>query len=167
MLRASRLMVRRLEMPSVQVSSKAVVSDSPWWIKDYAEAKSFVTLTDEKGQHLIFHGDCGGRPVFLSDGRVLTSVCNIARILDTPGNILKEITLHDPVSFAGVSQNGERFALQVVNYPSDHSIRRERFVSILSTQWRASQKRLLPNSPRRSHGQRSLLMAHCLSSVLR
>jgi hypothetical protein len=110
------------------VSSKAVVSDSPWWIKDYPEAKSFVTLTDEKGQHLIFHGDCGGRPVFLSDDRVLTSACNIARILDTQGNILKEITLRDPVSFAGVSQNGERFALQVVTYSSDHSIKRERFV---------------------------------------
>jgi hypothetical protein len=110
------------------VSSKAVVSDSPWWIKDYPEAKSFVTLTDEKGQHLIFHGDCGGRPVFLNDNRVLTSACNIARILDTHGNVLKEISLHDPVSFAGVSQNGERFALQVVTYSSDHSIERERFV---------------------------------------
>lgn len=110
------------------VSSKAVVSDSPWWIKDYPEAKSFVTLTDEKGQHLIFHGDCGGRPVFLSDDRVLTSACKIARILDTQGNVLKEITLDDPVSFAGVSQNGKRFALQIVTYSGDRSIKREAFV---------------------------------------
>jgi len=118
------------EQPIViaSVSSKAVVSDSPWWIKDYPEAKSFVTLTDEKGQHLIFHGDCGGRPVFLSDDRVLASACKIARILDTQGNILKEITLDDPVSFAGVSQDGKRFALQVATYSSDHSIKRERFV---------------------------------------
>ena len=43
-------------------------------------------------------------------------------------NILKEITLDDPVSFAGVSQNGKRFALQVATYSSDHSIKRERFV---------------------------------------
>ena len=118
------------EQPIVitSVSSKAVVSDSPWWIKDYPEAKSFVTLTDDKGQHLIFHGDCGGRPVFLSDDRVLASACKIARILDTQGNILKEITLDDPVSFAGVSQNGKRFALQVATHSSDHSIKRERFV---------------------------------------
>ena len=110
------------------VSSKAVVSDSPWWIKDYPEAKSFVTLTDEKGQHLIFHGDCGGRPVFLRDDRVLTAACKIARILDTQGNVLKEITLQDPVSFAGVSQNGTRFALQVATFSSDHSVKHELFV---------------------------------------
>jgi len=98
---------------ATSVSSKAVVSDSPWWIQDYPKDKSFVTLTDEKGQHLIFHGDCSGRPVFLSEDRVVTASCKIARILDTQGNILKTITLHDPVSFAGVSQNGKRFALQV------------------------------------------------------
>jgi WD40 repeat protein len=110
------------------VSSKAVVSDSPWWIKDYPKEKSFVTLTDEKGQHLIFHGDCGGRPVFLRDDRVLTASCKIARILDIQGNILKTITLHDPVSFAGVSQNGKRFALQVASFSDTYSIKHERFV---------------------------------------
>lgn len=110
-----------LPLVDTGVSSKAVVSDSPWWIKDFPKAKSFVTLTDEKGQHLIFHGDCSGRPVFLSDDRVLTASCKIARILDTQGNILKTITLHDPVSFAGVSQNGKRFALQV-------AVKHERFV---------------------------------------
>jgi hypothetical protein len=113
---------------ATSVSSKAVVSDSPWWIKDFPEAKSFVTLTDEKGQHLIFHGDCGGRPQFLSDDRVLTAACKIARILDTQGNILKTVTLHDPISFAGVSQNGKRFALQVVTFSGEHSIKQERFV---------------------------------------
>jgi len=78
-------------MPVVDtsVSSKAVVSDSPWWFRDYPKAKSFVTLTDEKGQHLIFHGDCSGRPQFLRDDRVLTASCKIAHILDTQGNILK------------------------------------------------------------------------------
>ena len=110
------------------VSSKSVVSDSPWWIKDYPKAQSFVTLTDEKGQHLIFHGDCGGRPQFLTDDRVLTASCKIARILDTQGNILKTITLHDPISFAGVSQDGKRFALQVASFSGTHSVKRERFV---------------------------------------
>jgi len=110
------------------VSSKSVVSDSPWWIKDYPKAKSFVTLTDEKGQHLIFHGDCGGRPQFLTDDRVLTASCKIARILDTQGNILKTITLHDPISFAGVSQNGKRFVLQVASFTETHTVKRERFV---------------------------------------
>jgi hypothetical protein len=95
------------------VSSKAAVSDSPWWVRDYPKAKSFVTLTDEKDQHLIFHGDCGGRPQFLRDDRVLTASCKIARILDTQGNVVKTITLRDPIAFAGVSQNGRRFAFQL------------------------------------------------------
>ena len=102
-----------LPVVDTSVSSKAVVSDSPLWFRDYPKAKSFVTLTDDKGQHLIFHGDCGGRPQFLRDDRVLTASCKVARILDTQGNILKTITLHDPVAFAGVSQNGRRFALQL------------------------------------------------------
>jgi hypothetical protein len=110
------------------ISSKAAVSDSPWWIEDYPKDKSFVTLTDDKGQHLIFHGDCGGRPQFLSDARVLTASCKIARILDTQGNILKTITLHDPISFAGVSQDGKRFALQVASFSDTHSVKHERFV---------------------------------------
>jgi hypothetical protein len=110
------------------VSSKAVVSDSPWWIQDYPKDKSFVTLTDDKGQHLIFHGDCGGRPQFLSDARVLMASCKIARILDTQGNILKTITLHNPISFAGVSQDGKRFALQVASFSDTHSVKHERFV---------------------------------------
>ncbi len=117
-----------LPLVDTSVSSKAAVSDSPWWIRDYPKAKSFVTLTDEQGQHLIFHGDCGGRPQFLSDDRVLTASCKIARILDTQGNILKTITPHDPVSFAGVSQNGKRFALQVASFSGMHSVKRERFV---------------------------------------
>jgi len=110
------------------VSSKAVVSDSPWWIQDYPKEKSFVTLTDDKGQHLIFHGDCGGRPQFLSDARVLTASCKIARILDTQGNILKTIMLHDQISFASVSQDGKRFALQVASFSDTHSVKHERFV---------------------------------------
>lgn len=117
-----------LPITDTGVSSKAAVSDSPWWIRDYPKAKSFVTLTDAQGQHLIFHGDCGGRPQFLSDDRVITASCRIARILDTQGNILKTITLHDPVSFAGVSQNGKRFALQVASFSGMHSVVQERFV---------------------------------------
>jgi len=77
---------------------------------------------------LIFHGDCGGSPQFLSDDRVLTAACKTARILDTEGNILKTVTLHDPISFAGVSQNGKRFALQLVTFSGEHSITKERFV---------------------------------------
>ena len=124
-LTATTLTDRPIDATSV--SSKAAVSDSPWWIEDYPKEKSFVTLTDEKGQHLIFHGNCGGRPQFLSDVRVLTASCKIARILDMQGNILKTISLHEAVSFAGVSQDGKRFALQVASSDA-HSVKHERFV---------------------------------------
>jgi hypothetical protein len=117
-----------LPLVETGVSSKAIVSDSPWWIKDYPNAKSCVTLTDEKGQHLIFHGDCSGRPVFLSDDLVLTASGKTARILDTQGNILKTITVKGAVSFAGVSQNGKRFALQVASFSDTHSVKHESFV---------------------------------------
>jgi len=117
-----------LPLVATGVSSKAAISDSPWWIKDYPKAKSFVTLTDVKGQHLIFHGDCGGRPQFLRDDRILTASCKIARIFDTEGNVLSTIELRDPVSFAGISQNGARFALQVGSFSGMHSLKRERFL---------------------------------------
>lgn len=117
-----------LPLTDTSVSSKAAVSDSPWWIKDYPKAKSFVTLTDGHGQHLIFHGDCGGRPQFLRDDRVLAAACKVARILDTQGNIIKTITLRDPISFAGVSQDGKRFALQVARFSVGHSISHETFM---------------------------------------
>ena len=101
-----------LSVSDASVSSKAAVSDSPFWFRDYPKAKSFATLTNERGRHLIFHGDCGG-PQFLSDDRILISGCKTARIIDTQGNVLHTINLHDPVAFAGVSQNGRRFALQL------------------------------------------------------
>jgi hypothetical protein len=66
--------------------------------------------------------------VFLSDDRVLTASCKIARILDTKGNILKTVTLPEQVSFAGVSQNGKRFALQVASFSDMGALKHERFV---------------------------------------
>jgi hypothetical protein len=36
--------------------------------------------------------------------------------------------LHDQVAFAGVSQNGKRFALQVASFSGAHSIKQERFI---------------------------------------
>jgi len=121
---ARTLQARRLSSETVtdtSVSSRAAISDSPLWIRAYPKAHSFATLTDEAGQHLIFHGDCGGRPQFLTNDRVLTASCKIARVFDTQGNILKTMTFPEPVAFAAVSQNGSRFALQLAG-------KRERFI---------------------------------------
>ena len=115
---AQTLKTRRLTTDIVEdtsVSSKAVVDDEP-------------SLKDEKGEHSIFHGRCVGRPVFLSDDLLLTATCKVARIMDTQGKVLRIISLHDQVAFAGVSQNGKRFALQVASFSGLHSIKQERFV---------------------------------------
>ena len=77
--------------------------------------------------HLIFHRDCGGRPQFLRDDRVLLASCKTARTLDLKGNVLATISHPDSV-VAGVSHNGKSFALQVARFSSTHSATRERFV---------------------------------------
>jgi hypothetical protein len=121
---ARTLQARKLSNDTItdtSVSSNAAISDSPFWIRDYPKAASFATLTDGTGQYLIFHGDCGGRPVFLNNERVLTASCKVARILDARGNLLKMMTFREPVSFAGASQNGSRFVLQLAG-------ERERFI---------------------------------------
>jgi hypothetical protein len=117
--------------PAVSTSSstKSFVTDNIHWIRDYPKDKSFITLIDASGEHLIFHGDCGGRPRFLRDDRVLTATCKIARILNTQGDVLKTITAKEPVSFAGVSKDGRRFALQLASFEGEaHSVKKERFV---------------------------------------
>lgn len=110
------------------VSSNAALTDNLYWYKEYPKAKSFATLFDRAGEHLVFHGDCGGRPQFLRDDRILLASCKMARILDLQGNFLATITQPDSVAFAGVPQNGKRFALQVARFSSMHSATRERFV---------------------------------------
>lgn len=49
-------------------------------------------------------------------------------ILDTRGNMVRTISLEGAFSYAGVSQNGKRFALQVASFSGMHSLNHERFV---------------------------------------
>lgn len=95
------------------VSKHAVLTDNIYWIKDYPNDHAFVTLTDQAGKHLLFHGDCGGRPEFLTDEKVLVAGCGKVRIINTHGNFLRETkTLEGTPTFAGVSQDGRRFAIE-------------------------------------------------------
>jgi hypothetical protein len=101
------------ESTPTSVSKQAVLTDNIYWIKDYPNDHAFVTLTDEKGQHLLFHGACGGGPEFLSDDKVILAGCGKIRIIDTSGRILRETESGDgSATFAGVSQNGQRFAVE-------------------------------------------------------
>jgi hypothetical protein len=112
--------------PSVatSVNSKGFLTDNIHWIRDYPKDLGFVTYTDASGQHLLYHGKCGGRPQFLTDILILEPGCKSPLIIDTNGNRVRTLNLTGAFSFAGVSQNGKRFALQV----GSPSAKKERFV---------------------------------------
>ena len=46
------------------VSSKGFVTDNVHWTGDYPKDIGFVTYTDATGQHLLYHGKCGGSRSF-------------------------------------------------------------------------------------------------------
>jgi hypothetical protein len=116
--------------PSVDtsVNNKGFVTDNVHWTGDYPKDVSFVTYTDETGEHLLYHGKCGGRPQFLSDDLLLEPGCKSPLIIDTHGNLVRTLPLKGAFSYAGVSQNGKRFALQVASFSGSHSIKSERFI---------------------------------------
>ena len=116
--------------PSVatSVSSKGFLTDNVYWYGKYPSDHSFVTYVDTAGDHLIYHGKCGGRPEFLTDDLVLVPGCKSPLFIDTKGNMVRSLSVKGDFSFAGVSQNGKRVALQVATYNGVHLLNRERFV---------------------------------------
>lgn len=117
------------------VSNKGFVTDNVHWISDYPKDLSFITYTDATGGHLLYHGRCGGRPQFLSDDLVLEPGCKSLLIVDTRGNLVRTLSLKGEFSFAGVSQNGKRFALQVASFSGMHSLKQERFIIYSVETW--------------------------------
>jgi len=122
--------------PSVatSVSSKGFVTDNTYWYRDYPHDHHFVTYTDAAGVHLLYHGQCGGRPQFLSDELVLEPGCKGALVLDLHGNLVRTLSPKGEFSYAGVSQNGKRFALQIASFSGD-SVKHERFVVYSTDTW--------------------------------
>lgn len=104
------------------LSNKGFVTDNVHWTRDYPKDLGFITYTDALGQHMIYHGKCGGRPQFLSDDLILEPGCESPSILDMHGNVVRTLPLRGGFSYAGVSQNGKRLALQIA------SVKHERFV---------------------------------------
>ena len=117
------------------VNNKGFVTDNVHWISDYPKVVSFITYTDATGGHLLYHGKCGGRPQFLSDELVLEPGCKSPLIVDTRGNLIRTLSLKGEFSYAGVSQNGKRFALQVASFSGMHSLKQERFVIYSVETW--------------------------------
>jgi hypothetical protein len=94
------------------VSSKGFVTNNVRW-SGYPADAGFVTYIDITGSHHLYHGDCSGRPQFLTDDLIFVPGCHSPVIIDTHGNLVRTLHLDGASSYAGVSRNGKRFALQI------------------------------------------------------
>ncbi len=103
---------------ATSVNRNAVLTDNISWFGAYPKESGFVTMTDAGGEHLLSHGKCGGRPAFLTQNLVYVGGC----VLDLQGSPLYETNVAGNVRFAGVSQNGKRFALVVSESRGDPSV---------------------------------------------
>jgi len=110
------------------INNEGVVTDNVHWIGQFPKDLGFVTYTDASGQHLLYHGKCGGRPQFLTDELILEPGCKSPLIINTHGELVRTLNLKGDFSYAGVSQNGKRFALQVASFSGMHSVKHEKFV---------------------------------------
>jgi hypothetical protein len=109
------------------VNDQGFVTDNVHWIRDYPKDLDFLTYTDAAGEHLLYHGNCGGRPQFLTNDLLLEPGCKNPLILDAHGSIVRTLVLKGPYSFAGISQDGKRFALQLETPSGSGSLKKERF----------------------------------------
>jgi hypothetical protein len=109
------------------VNSKGFITDNIKWIGNYPEDVSFIGYTDALGLRMIYHGHCGGRPQFLTDDLIFEPGCKESLLYDLAGSLIRKIAVKDNFSYAGVSQNGKRFALQLASFSSMHTLKKERF----------------------------------------
>lgn len=109
------------------VSSKGALTDKLLWMA-HPEDNAFVDYVDAEGDHPLYHGKCGEAPVFLTDDLFLEQGCKDALILNLGGNLVRTLKFNLPWAFAGVSQNQQRFALQVTKPGTLFAGRTERFV---------------------------------------
>ena len=105
----------------VSISAAAELTDNTSWSK-YPKDRSFVTLTDEHGERLLFHGECGAQPRFLNNETVMLVGCGKMWTLNLQGTILNEAAVDGGPQFAGVSRDGQRFALEFSDEKGDPSI---------------------------------------------
>jgi hypothetical protein len=94
------------------VGKRSILSDDAQWASQFPQDLAFVARIDEQEPHLLFHGKCGGKPVYLSERKILFIGCGKANVIDLSGNVLRQFSLGATYgSFAGVSRDGSRFAI--------------------------------------------------------
>lgn len=117
------------------VSRRTVLTDNVSYPRDYPNEHGFITRSDEAGSKLIYHDACGTRPEFLSEDRILSIGCGEFRILDYDGRVRSDRkNAGGGYIFAGVSQNGSRFALQASDGKGDPGVLLYEEFFIYSTQ---------------------------------
>lgn len=116
------------------VSATAVLTSNIWWSRDYPKDNTFVALSNEHGLRLLFHGNCGLPAKFLNNETVMVIGCGKIRTMNVWGTILKEAAIGGPAGFAGVSQNGKRFALDFSDERGDPSLLLYEYFTIFDTE---------------------------------
>lgn len=109
------------------VADHGFVTDNIQWVGKFPKDLGFVTYEDATGEHLLYHGKCGGRPQFLTNDLVLEPGCKKPLIINIQGAVVRTISVKGAFSYAGVSQNGTRFALQVARFSGMRLLRQESF----------------------------------------
>jgi hypothetical protein len=116
------------------VSATSVLTDNTSWFRDYPKDHTFVALTDEHGSRLLFHGDCGSQPKFLNNETVMLVGCGKITTINLRGTILQEAAVAGRGRFAGVSQNGRRFALEFSYERGDPSLLLYEYFTVFDTE---------------------------------
>ena len=97
--------------------------------KEYWKYHGAITYIDAAGTHLLYYGKCGEFPKFLRNDLILEPGCENPLIFDMHGNLVRTLPVKGEFAYAGVSQNGKRFALQIAKFSNEHSLlKEERFV---------------------------------------
>jgi hypothetical protein len=123
--------------PHPSANNKHVVlCGDPLWAHQFPQDLAFLTLFDEQMPHLLYHGRCGGTPVFLAEEKILTIGCGKITILDLSGALLKELPLGAVYGrFAGISRDNSKFAILSSDYPiGDPSYRSTEIFTIYSAE---------------------------------
>ena len=105
------------------VSRDAVLTTNMSRPVEFPNDHSFVTLIDSHGDHLIFHDRCGGSPNFLTNDLIFIKDCEGIRLINRDGHLVRKSPMQGNDRFAGVSQNGKRFAVAVSESRGDPSVR--------------------------------------------
>jgi hypothetical protein len=103
------------------ISREAALNDNISMPRQFPN-QQLIMITDAHASSVIYHGSCGTRPEFLAPNRVLIDGCGRIRILDVSGTtVAEQANPEGAYNFAGVSQNGSRFALEARDERGDPS----------------------------------------------